>query len=242
MATCEELYFDIHKRSSKVMEVSFNEDTQGYQSRSHAFLSDIETWLFVIKNKPEKVLLQAGLIEYQQGLIAVLAGQYRQAYSSLRLFLEQCLASVFFSANELQLRLWMQGHNDINWSTINDVDSGVFSRKFIGAFSSELVEESSFYYDLAKKVYRECSEYIHGNYNTHEITNSIVTYNKQLFNDWHEKAESIRMIITFALTARYLFLLESREDIIQLEYPIMEHIGFIPMMQAYYDVLRRDEQ
>lgn len=241
MATCEELYSDIHRRSSTVMKVSFEEDTEGHQSQSHAFLSDIETWLVVLNSKPEKVLLQAGLIEYQQGLIAVLVGQYRQAYSSLRLFLEQSLASVYFSANELQLRLWMQGQNDINWSTINDLELGVFSKKFIGAFSSELVEESSFYHNLAKKVYRECSEYIHGNYNTHQITKSIVTYNKQLFNDWHEKAESIRMIVTFALTARYLFLLESKEDITKLEYSVTDYIGFIPTIQAYYDILRRDE-
>src|SRR5207244_3036704 len=117
--TCEEHYMTLHSACGEVLNASFADDTTGLHAASHSFIVDLEAWhRHVLGSRPESTLLTAALAEYQFGLLAVVQGQYRQAFMALRLGLELLLGAVFFSANELELRVWLRGERDIVWNLI----------------------------------------------------------------------------------------------------------------------------
>lgn len=101
MPTCEELYLGLHAKCQEIMVESFKEDIDGIHAKSHNFLTDLSKWNGVLQYKPEIELLDSALREYYYGLLAAAQGQYRQGFMALRLFVEQALAAVHFSANEL---------------------------------------------------------------------------------------------------------------------------------------------
>ena len=102
-------------------------------------------------------MLIAAMREYEFALLAVVQAQYRQAFTALRLCFELLLSAVQLSANELELRTWLRGDRDLNWSALADADTGLFSKKFARAFFEELEEQSAHYRAMAGAVYRECS-------------------------------------------------------------------------------------
>lgn len=122
---------------------------------SHNALKDFELILGVISG-PERAIFVQACREYQYALEAVVFGSYRHAFSSLRLAFELFTASVYFSANQMTMHLWLQGHDDLLWSVLTDADKGVFSHNFMRAFNPALGQYRSRYAGLASTVYREC--------------------------------------------------------------------------------------
>src|ERR1700745_3163024 len=114
--SCEETYQRLHAQCPGVMAASFGADVHRLQAISHNFVAELDEWLRVLASRPEAELFKAALREYQYSLLAVVQGQYRQAFMALRLSFELLLAAVHFSANELSLRLWSLGRKDIVWS------------------------------------------------------------------------------------------------------------------------------
>lgn len=235
MSSCRELYKAMHVRCSEIMEHTFNSDETGLQSQGHSFLLDFSNWIDFLKPRLETVLLKSAIKEYQFGLLAVAQGQYRHAYLALRFFLEQTLAAIHFSAKELELRQWMNGEIDIYWENIMSEDNGIFSKCFVNVFCPELIEEVGIYKGLARVVYRGCSEFIHGNYNTHDRLPETLEYRKAIYEDWHEKADAARVIVTFALCLRYLILIDDKAKKARMESAIMEYIGHIHAIQELYN-------
>src|SRR6266536_533723 len=122
-ATSMELYYGLlHSQCGGILKESFAFDSSRQHQISHNFIGDIEKWIALLSLKPETDLLRAALREYQFALLALVLGQYRQAFMALRLFLELGLGSVFLSANELQLRVWLRGRRDINWRPLISPD------------------------------------------------------------------------------------------------------------------------
>lgn len=150
---------------------------------------------------------------------------------SLRLFFELTLAAIHFSSMEVELRIWLRSERYIKWAALMDEESGVFSRRFARAFCEELVEETSTYATIASKIYRECSEYVHGTANTQGMLPNVLTYANGIFHEWNDKADSVRLVVSFALCVRYLGSLES-EQRAKLESTIMDHVGHIPAIRA----------
>ncbi len=177
------------------------------QTSSHNFIADFETLRLSIENRPEATLLSAGITEYQFALYAISIGSYRHAFSSLRLTLELLLGSVHFSAHEIKYRKWTAKSEDIVWSALVDKENGVFANNFIGAFFPEIRTEGAAYRAMAETVYRECSEYVHGNYHTHRQVESSREFNAELFSSWHDRAGTVRLVFIFAFAARYLALI-----------------------------------
>jgi len=209
---------------------SFADDTVGLQAASHSFIADLEAWQKeIIRDRPEAVLLASALSEYQFGLLAVVQGQYRQAFMALRLALELLLGTVFLSANELELRIWLRGQRDIVWSSLVDADSGPLSKKFAKAFYEELAEEAPHYRTMAEKVYRECSEFVHGN--AQAKLGGTLIYQPTVFRDWHSKAKTIRLVASFALCVRYVRLADS-STCSRLEAVLMENLGHLAAIRV----------
>jgi hypothetical protein len=201
--SCEDYYKTLYAACGDVLTASFKADTIGLHAGSHSFISDLEQWHEFLKDRPESPLLKAALGEYQFGLLAVVQGQYRQAFMALRLSFELLLGTAYLSANELQLRQWLRGERDLVWSALIDVESGVLSKQFIRAFYEDLKEEAPQYRAMGQEVYRECSEYVHGNSVTQTSLGGKVLFQQDVFESWHRKAKVIRLVSSFALCARF---------------------------------------
>lgn len=226
MATCHEYYLSVNAVCKDIINRSFSEENQMIFAESHAFVNDLNEWIEILKSRPELELFKIAFREYQYSLIFAAQGLYRQAFNSLRFFIEHSAAAVYFSFREMDLRLWMIGQQDIYWSNIIDQDNGIFSKNYFKAFSPLLIDEASFFGQIAKQIYRECSEYTHGNYSTHKILPLTFEFNENMFREFHEKVGTSKMLVVFLLCARYLNFLDG-ESKRCLESNIMEHVGHI---------------
>jgi hypothetical protein len=202
---------------------------------SHNALKDYDLMLGTITG-PEALIFRQACREYQYSLEAVSVGKYRHAFSSLRLSFELFTAAIYFSAKQMKMHLWLQGHDDLHWATLTDNDKGVFSHNFVKAFSSELGPYRVQYSAMAKAVYRECSEYVHGNPGTHEDVSLIVGYDETRFKAFQDKASTVRLCVAFQFCARYLSGCNP-ESLSKLESFLLDVFGDLPEVQAAFGVL-----
>lgn len=230
---CKEYYLELYTKCGEILTTSFKADSNSYHCINHHFILDIEKWIEVLNTRPEVELLESALREYQYALLALVQGQYRQAFMALRLFLELALSAVHFSSNELDFRIWQRDQGDINWHNIIGSEKGVFSKIFVRAFYENLEDEAPIYCTIAKKVYRECSEYVHGNAYTHGILSDKLEFIDDVFFDWHEKAKSIRLVVSFALSARYLNFL-TQDDKKLIEPIIFDELSHISAIREFF--------
>lgn len=195
-------------------------------TKSYCFVSDISACAHSIRNCRESKLFNHALKEFQFGLFALNQGFYRHAFSALRLSFEMSLSAIEFSANEFSLRQWERGCHDINWGRITNVDTGIFSANFLRAFCSGVAERGPHFKSISEKVYRECSEYVHGNAVTHNLLPDDFKFSKECILLWCEKALTIHMIVLFAFFSRYLQEMKEA-DRKEIELPFLETLGHI---------------
>lgn len=229
-----EHYKELFAKSSQVLELSFSDGERSQLiTCSHNFLLDYELMRRALEGRMESEMFELALQEYQFALYAVSVGQYRHAYIGLRLFMELALCSFHFSVRELELRQWLLNRRDIVWASLKDMEVGIFSKNFIGLFDAQLAEHGRQYCTIGEAVYRECSEYVHGNAKTYSAIPSELTFRHEVFCDWHEKAKTIRMVVMFAFCGRYLSSLDgSRKN--ELESPILETLGHLDCIRKYF--------
>lgn len=231
---CIDAYISMNENLINVTKNSLINGNITIQARSQMFINDYEKWIECIGDCSEIILYQTALEEYATALMFAVQGLYRQAFASLRFCLEYTLFAVYISANELKFRTWRNGEMDISWSALTDVNTGIFSRLFINAFAPEFNDKAYELQNIAKAVYRECSEYVHGNYKTTIILPEHIKYDDILFHTVHEKADSIKYLISMAFFIRYKDLLRDPSLLKELEQPIMSNIGTIPVVQELY--------
>lgn len=200
---------------------------------SHNYLLDYDAFKMAIAGRPEAAVLESAVKEYQFALFALASGQYRHAYGGLRLFFELMLATVQFSAHEIDYRMWAKDAKDINWSSIKDPQSGVFATNFIRAFNPDFSDCGKQYLAIAEAVYRECSEFVHGNAGTHLVLPVNVRFDKEAFDAWHQKATTMRIAVVFAFSARYLNYV-GREETNRLEPIITDVLGNLAPVRALF--------
>jgi len=229
-----EHYRRLMQHSETVME-SMLSDAEAMEALtvSHNYLLDFDRLKMAIAGRPEAKTLDAGVKEFQFALFALAAGQYRHAFVGLRLFFELMLVTVQFSAHEIDYRMWAKDSKDINWNALKDPQSGVFSTNFINAFNPAFSDSSKQYSAIAEAVYRECSEFVHGNAGTHITLPSDITFNKDVFLSWHQKATTIRLLIIFTFSARYLNYI-SADGKNAMEPIVLDAIGHLAAVQAAF--------
>ena len=184
-------------------------------TKALASITGLEQILNSISNKQEYPVYIQALQEIQYSLLSVSIGNYRHAYSSLRLFFELCLAAVEFSTNLKYFRGWELSKEDIFWNRLSDDQDGVMSKNFCKLFFSELSDEAPRYRNLATTVYRECSEFVHGNPKATSTLPDTLQFKKEAPLDWANKLDTMCLVITFIFSVRYLAELpiESCENI-----------------------------
>lgn len=200
---------------------------------SHNYLLDYDSIRMAIANRPEAAVLDSAVKEYQFAIFALTSGQYRHAFGGLRLFFELMLATVQFSAHEIDYRMWAKDSKDINWSALKDPQGGVFSINFIRAFNPAFADCAKQYSAIAEAVYRECSEFVHGNAGTHATLPADITFQEKSFFSWHEKSATMRLAIIFAFSARYLNYV-TKEATDRMEPIITDALGNLPPVQAIF--------
>lgn len=218
-------YQQLKEQTSSCISFSLAEGFNTLHAEIHHIIIDFEQWLVVMENRPEQQMFTYALRELHSSLLAVILSQYRHAFMSLRIFLELGLACIHYSANEYLLRLWLSGKNDLNWKQIINNDNGVFSKQFASAFTPSLSNDSAHYMALAEKVYRECSEFVHGNSHTYKFLPNCIMFDEQTFKNWFEKAKTIYLVLTYGLTVRYLGTI-NKEQVEKIESAILDGVGF----------------
>lgn len=185
-----------------------------------SFVEDYENWLICIGERLESILFVNSIKVYQDALGCMLEGKYQSAFMGLRYCFERTLCGVYLSSSEIDLRTWLGGGRDTYWVEIvgkegKDVDGsingedgnsdkGLFSYKFVRAFFPELLDERMHFRRIAASVYRECSEYVHGNPNALAQIPKHIEYNKELMSLWCDKALTMKRVICFVFAMRYL--------------------------------------
>jgi hypothetical protein len=228
-------YRELGQKSHDILNESLNVERLEIIAKSHSMIFDYNTCIEVIKDRPEYEILRIALREYQMSLFSINIGLYNQAFISLRFFFERTLVAMMFSAKELELRLWQRGERDTYWKEIIDEEKGIFSHSFCRAFFPDLRDESLHYSSMAQKVYRECSEYVHGNFSLQDKIPETLEFNEYLFEEWHKKADTVRRILLFVFCLRYLKFIK-QDPLKTIESIVMDEFRHLPAINEVFNL------
>ena len=189
-------------------------------------LVDIGKCADLLADRYEAELYDLAIKEIQFSLLAVLGASYRQAFVGLRLALEHWFAGIQYSTNEFNFKKWRLGLRDASWSEFNDGNTGILSEEFANLFWPQSEQRISGYRNFASSVYRECSEYVHGNPKTHISLPKQLTYDQKSFLAWKEKLDTVRLLFVYTFVARFGSSLDvqQRESIAQV---VLDSIGHL---------------
>lgn len=219
-----EYFSHLNKVSQEIFDTTMVDlDNLGRTHAISSFIAEFSELLFEIE---EKKMLTTVAIQLETATLNLSLGLYRQAFSSLRLALEMGLGLIYFSINKLEHHEWLYGYNDIKWSKLINEDDGVLSKRFAKAFFYELEESVNEYNGKAKKVYREMSEYVHGNSDTWQESGLSLKYNEKLKDKYFELFQDVAEILLFVLNCRYLKSFDE-EGIDAISEFLLEDLGHI---------------
>jgi hypothetical protein len=227
-------YQELGQKSNDILIKSLDPERLELIAKSHSSIFDYNSIIEILKDRPEYDILRVALREYQMSILSLNLGLYNQAFISLRFFFERSLVAILFSSKELDLRLWQKGERDTYWNEILDENIGVFSHSFCRAFFPDLKDEVKHYRIMSQKVYRECSEYVHGNLSVQNKIPENLEFSEFLFSDWHSKANTIKSIIIFSFCLRYLRFINV-EKLKDIESVILEEFGHLPAISTIFN-------
>lgn len=223
-------YAGLHDSVRLAMEEATADPTEfgPAQQRIH----ELDRWRGLVSMRPEAIVLQHAVNEATVGLLLLVSALYRPAFMSLRLFLELSLASIHFSANRLELAEWLKGSRDVKWSGLMDPDNGVLSTRYADAFFPELRTSVRNYNAIASKVYRELSEYVHGNQHTWGGRTDNIAFDKDLQSRWFAHFSAASTAVTYALSLRFLKDLRT-EDVIAVSEIVNDCLGHLEPIRDF---------
>lgn len=225
---------DVHLRSvGAACEAAIGEALRSHRSelgRVHQLDLDIAAWVVHVTT-PSGAQLRAARKELGIGEYCAAAGLYRQAYESLRLFLELSFAAVHFSVNEFERRLWASDRLDFSWSGALQGDDGLLSRRFVGEFAPSLADDAGKFAGLASDCYRHCSQFVHGKAAVTQDLPERVEYAASVVSDWCLTASRAAEAVLFLLYIRYGEEFDANGTPV-LQDTIIEHFGNSPAVRG----------
>ncbi|MEV8362399.1 hypothetical protein [Streptomyces niveus] len=165
--------------------------------------ADLAAWLGVLESKPEAQQFQSAHRDFGLAFYSAMSGLYRQAFSTLRSFLEVTAGAAYLSSHEFKRRQWVSGKLDISWKAITSTESGLYSTPFLDEFCPEAIDEQDEMLDNLKQAYRRCSEYIHGNVSTSQMLPTEISYREDITKEWLSVADSALSATIHCLMVRY---------------------------------------
>jgi hypothetical protein len=195
---------------------------------SHHASSCIYEFSNNIADASEKNILQTVSSQLESATFSACKGMYRQAFVSLRLALEMGLASAYFSVHKLELHEWLDGRGDIKWSLLICENEGVLSTRFSKAFFDAFGQDMEAYRDKAKSIYRQLSEFVHGNNETWESSEIELAFDESKLNTYFISARTVSEILLFVLSCRYLKSFSSTAlETLEFIPEEMKHLGYV---------------
>lgn len=182
------------------------DDHRGPLGAVHQLDDDLRVWIEQIRG-PEVEQLRAARRELALAEFCVASGLYRQAFASLRLFLELSFAAVHFSVHELERRRWNSDKSDFSWSKALDEQTGLLSTFFVDEFAPECRDDASIYATQAADTYRYCSQLVHGKARFSSTLPDSLDYSSEVVSNWCAHAKQCGTSVLFLLYIRYGVLL-----------------------------------
>lgn len=181
-----------------------DQDTEKQVKKSVSSIATLESLQNQVSTRYESAVFRQAIDEGKHAIFLLSIGSYRNAYSSLRLFFELNLAAIDFSTNQRLFLAWTLGRADISWSRLSDAEEGVLSKNFCNLFPIDLSEHAKNYRTMATTVYRECSEYVHGNPAANSKLPDFPQFSKSIVLDWCDKLDTMCLVCIFLFSVRYL--------------------------------------
>lgn len=223
---CKEHFLNLNNQFGQVIEDSFSSELGAKLVELFQFSDDLNIWTELLKDGTDCTILISAIQEFELGFQAIVSGQYRYSFIAQRYFLEQICRFIYLSTNELHLRHWKLGLRDISWGSLVDKENGIFSKVFIRAFYSEVESEGEHLITIASKLYRESSEFIHGNFSKIEELPNSIEFHSSLLERWIEFMETIKFLSLFLLFMRFSKDIKLH-DISKIEEMAKEELGGI---------------
>jgi hypothetical protein len=210
---CRVQYQKVLDARNSNFQAYFNDAALAKQHQeAHQRLLEVENAFSAISDRREYRLFEMAARLLGDGLCQIATANYQLAFYCLRSFLELSASGVRFSAFEYELREWEFGRRDVSWTLLSGDETGFCSLNFANAFLPEIKDETKHYQGLARRVYRECSEYVHGN----PVTHGSGVFEQERTAHWFELFFAACTVILFSYFVRYLkdFLqVDIREDL-----------------------------
>lgn len=231
------IFRHLHEQCSGVVEQSLSGGNAALWGELYVFACDIDAWKKAMAGNPESTLIDIAAREYMSAMLNVCQGQYRNGFKGLRLVLELCLQSTYLSANLVARSEWLNGKQDTIWASLIDENEGPLSKRFCDAFFPDLVDHVKPFRELAKTLYRELSECIHGNIPSHIPLPQNIDFSQDTFNLWHSKAKTLKLVVYFAFSMRFLNDLSS-DDKLALEASVNQQLGHISAVRTVFEEVK----
>lgn len=201
-----------------------------------AFSNDLQTWISYCGNLGEMMLVKEAQNECVKSIYFCTEGFYKEAITTMRQYFEHLLFAIFLSTSDFNYRLWRKGKYDMSWGRITDKDSGVFSEKFIELYADDIDSDRSIgLLNACKNIYRECSEFVHGNYEKLDMLCEKLVYDSNNFQLYVKCFTSAQYIICMALFIRFRYILNNSETLNDLELIIRDNIGTLKEVQKIFN-------
>ena len=84
-----------------------------------------------------------------------------------------------------------------------NVNKGLYSLKYTHAFFEEISDVAKIFRAQTKTVYRECSEFVHGNPKALDCLSGTIAYSQEVAAKWNNCADTVARCILYAFLMRY---------------------------------------
>lgn len=237
---CTELYLGTQKQLQENVRVSLESGYMSEIASSQSFIDDYNTWVEWISIKYNNALFLLALSEYETSIVFCLQSLYKQAFTGIRSCLEHSLFGIQLSTNLYQFLQWKNGNYDACWSKITDQESGLFSKPYISAFCPDMCTLSNIVGVSTRNLYRECSEFVHGNYNIAFSYTEEFKYNEGNLLIFFDKLKNLRYILEFSLFVRFQNEFDSK-DISKFEPQLVEYLGHLHEINDFLSISDKGE-
>ena len=224
-----DVYFqNIKNEADKIFIKSISNEREGI-GKAHFGINCIADFNNLIIDKFEKENWLNVTNQLEASIFNVINGLYRQAFSSLRLALELGFGSITFSVDKVSFYEWIQGKNDIRWSVITNIDSGIFSARYLNAFFPQAISIKDELQLLSSTNYRQLSEYVHGNNKTLQTHGLKLHYSNETLKFFLVKFNCVIELLLASLFIRYA------QDFDRAE---LDKFDFLQEILGHYDCIR----
>ena len=204
-------------------------------NENFAFLDDLNTWISYCERFQDMILVKEAQGEGIKSILLCMQGFYKEAMMTLRRFVEHMLFAIWLSTNDYLYRMWKRGKFDMSWAQIVDREKGVFAKDFINCYAPDIDDARGLeLLVIAKDIYRECSEYVHGNYNKLIILSNNMNYDGKMVQRYLDVFENVKYLLSMSLLIRYRDILNEGTNLSMLESIIMDNLGILSEVQLLY--------